>query len=96
MNGGGIYFATCPEHTNRKTQHSGPILECQVWLGRVKTIKKTECDTKTTWTKLQKEEFDSVKIGDCWSGAEYVVYNWAQVRSVKLYTPPTGDADVYV
>ena len=84
--GGGIYFAATPDDTKRKARRQGAILECSVRLGRIKEV--TACDTTLTFTKLQRERFDSVLYQGFSSGPEYVVYNFDQVRPLGIHGKP--------
>ena len=86
--GGGIYFATTPEHTDHKALQKGSILECEVALGN---IYQTESygDSSLSFRKLlsMNPSYDSVLIPRK-NGYEYVVYSWEQVKSVKMYESP--------
>ncbi|CAJ1386254.1 unnamed protein product [Effrenium voratum] len=79
--GGGIYFADSKEATNKKAHKRGVILQASVRLGKVKAV----CGTayNTTFTSLQSEGFDSVKVLDRPTGIEYVVYSWDQVSDIR-------------
>jgi hypothetical protein len=79
--GGGIYFAETPLDTDHKTLHPGTILECDVKLGKVKTVSYSGEDT--CFRKLLWEGYDSVHIPR--RGNEYVVYNHDQVENIKKY-----------
>ena len=81
MAGGGIYFATCLQDTDRKAQRKGAYLECRVELGRVKHI-TANGDSSITYRSLKSEGFDSVLIPRQ-NGHEYVVYSWGQVKDVR-------------
>ena len=82
MAGGGIYFATCPEDTDHKAHHRGPILRCEVSLGNIKRI-PSEGDDCITFSSLLSEGMDSVMIPR--TGDEYVVYNSDQVVGVSYH-----------
>ena len=81
--GGGIYFAKTPEATDRKAHSRGPILECSVKLGRIKVV--YECDSNLTFTQLQRQGYDSVLYEGFSSGPEYVVYNFDQVKPLRIH-----------
>ena len=93
--GGGIYFATTPRHTNHKTLHQGPILECTVKLGN---IYKTSFsgDSTLSFRKLinMTPAFDSVIIPRT-NREEYVIYNKKQIVSIKYYNPPSKTNGVF-
>lgn len=79
--GGGIYFATCLQDTDRKAHRKGAYLECRVELGRVKHI-SANGDASITYRSLKGQGFDSVLIPRP-NGHEYVVYSWDQVKEVR-------------
>lgn len=81
--GGGIYFATTPEHTNHKALAKGVILECEVVLGDIKTVPKSG-DSSMCFRKLIHESKDSVLIPRD-NGHEYVIYSHDQVVSIREY-----------
>ncbi len=81
MAGGGIYFAESAKETMGKAHHHGVVLKAKVKLGRIKTI-SSGGDSSVTFTKLQDEGYDSVKIPRS-GGTEYVVYNWDQVTDIS-------------
>jgi len=87
--GSGIYFALSADATYRKTTHhsfsNAKVLQCKVRLGRVKTVAKYDKSVSNmTFTKLLKSGFDSIML-TFFNGAEYVVYNYDQVKSISLY-----------
>jgi hypothetical protein len=59
--GSGIYFAEDPDDTHHKRTCPGPILEATILLGNMKTIDPIG-DKSITFTTLQREGYDSVKI----------------------------------
>ena len=61
MAGGGIYFAVSVADTDHKALAHGPVLECRVKLGRVKTIARSG-DRTITFKTLLDEGYDSVLI----------------------------------
>ncbi|CAE8587102.1 unnamed protein product [Polarella glacialis] len=81
--GGGIYFAETPEETQDKCHSRGCILEATVRLGRMKDAGSNGCST--TFTDLQREGYDSVRITGRTSGTEFVVCNKDQVMSIRRY-----------
>lgn len=89
--GAGIYFAFSPKATYDKAARKGVILKAEVLLGRVKTIDAGKLRASPserqllTFTQLQREGFDSVKIRRR-TGDEIVVYNWDQVRNIVAHT----------
>jgi hypothetical protein len=83
MAGGGIYFATSPSDTQHKAKSHGVILSVKVRLGKIKTI-SSGGDTSITFTSLQREGYDSVKIPRP-GGTEYVVYNYDQCSQISKY-----------
>ena len=81
--GGGIYFATSPEHTGHKAHKTGVILEATVALGKILTL-DANGDPSMTLQKLKAKGFDSVCIArSVSSGQEYVVYDPVQVLSIE-------------
>jgi len=81
--GGGIYFATSPEHTGHKAHKTGVILEATVALGKILTL-DANGDPSMTLQKLKAMGFDSVCIArSVSSGQEYVVYDPVQVLSIE-------------
>ena len=81
--GGGIYFATSPEHTGHKATKTGVILEATVALGKILTL-DANGDPNMTLQKLEAMGFDSVCIArSVSSGQEYVVYDPDQVLSIE-------------
>ncbi|CAE8633933.1 unnamed protein product [Polarella glacialis] len=87
--GGGIYFAGSPEDTERKAHHRGVILECRVYLGKIKRL--SACDGTVTFSLLDHEGFDSVLFTGFPSGPEYVVYNFDQVEPVGPVNPQAAE-----
>ena len=79
--GAGIYFATSKQDTNHKAHQRGAYLECRVQVGKVKTV-SANGDPSITCRSLRREGYDSVLIPRQ-NGHEYVVYDWAQVKSVR-------------
>lgn len=79
--GGGIYFATDPEHTDHKmaVADGGFLLKCQVLLGNVNEWRARQEDHDMTFSKLMKLGYDSVHIPRP-GGEEFVVYNSDQVE----------------
>ena len=77
----GIYFATSSNDTMHKAQQKDAVLECEVRLGHVKTIDKSQDNTRTqmTFRGLFEQGYDSIKISGR-SGIEHVVYSWDQVE----------------
>jgi hypothetical protein len=77
----GIYFATSPNDTMHKAQQKGVVLKCEVRLGHVRTIDKSQDNTRTqmTFRSLFDRGYDSIKISGR-SGIEHVVYSWDQVK----------------
>lgn len=80
--GGGIYFATSPEHTNHKARSRGTILRAKVKLGSVLELSKTG-DRKMNLKKLLAQNKDSVLIRRE-NGIEYVVYVSDQVFDIEI------------
>lgn len=80
--GGGVYFATNPKDTNHKAINKGVILECEVALGRVKTISPNGSDIKPK--QLYNDGYQSVLIPRS-GGLEYVVYNHEHIISIKKF-----------
>lgn len=78
--GGGIYFAVCIADTDRKTTSPGPVLECRVKVGNVKTISPNG-DPTITFQSLLEDGYDSVLIPRG-GGDEHVIYNWDQIEVV--------------
>ncbi|CAE8610004.1 unnamed protein product [Polarella glacialis] len=83
--GGAIYFASTPESTFSKTSalesHKGFMIEANVSVGRVKTMKST-CDMSMTGSKLHEMGYDTITFNPV-DGDEYVIYCSSQVISTK-------------
>lgn len=79
--GGGIYFATDPNHTDHKmaVADGGFLLKCKVLLGNVSEWNASQVETDMTFSKLLKFGYDSVHIPRH-GGEEFVVYNSDQVQ----------------
>ena len=84
--GGGIYFATSPSDTENKAHRHGTILAAEVHLGKVMRVDPNG-ESGITFTKLSKKGYDSVLIPRS-GGAEYVVYNYDQVTSIREVPTP--------
>ena len=83
--GGGIYFAESPDLTAHKCKLWGVILEATVLLGSQKIISSTG-DMTITFRSLQRKGYDSVLVQRP-GGADHVVYNFDQVKDIKVYRP---------
>ena len=81
--GGGIYFAESPDLTGHKAHSHGVILQAKVRLGSQKTI-SDQGDKSITFKSLLHEGYDSVLIPRT-GGIEHVVYNFDQVKDIKVY-----------
>ena len=68
-------------HRPHKAHQRGAYLECRVQVGKVKTV-SANGDPSITCRSLRREGYDSVLIPRQ-NGHEYVVYDWAQVKSVR-------------
>lgn len=90
--GAGIYFAATAKETTLKAHKQGVILQCVVYLGKVKEVQAP--DPQMTFSTLLKQKYDSLvgKNGNSFlhSGDEYVEYNKDQVLSIKLYSSENG------
>mmetsp|Transcript_14449 Transcript_14449/g.27070 ORF Transcript_14449/g.27070 Transcript_14449/m.27070 type:complete len:204 (+) Transcript_14449:62-673(+) len=78
--GGGIYFAESPQEARSKANSHGVLLRATVRVGNMKTVHRS---TDETYTELQRQGYDSVKLLGRPSGTEYVVYNWDQVTNIR-------------
>ena len=79
--GGGIYFAESASATNAKAHNHGVVLAATVQLGRIKTM--SHPDSGITFSSLNSEGFDSVRVTCFNSGDEFVVYNYDQVSNIR-------------
>lgn len=75
--GGGIYFAVCITDTDHKTKSPGPVLECRVKVGNIRTISPNG-DPTITFKSLLEDGYDSVLIPR--GRDEHVIYNWDQIE----------------
>lgn len=104
--GAGIYFAITPEQTNHKALYKGVILECEVVLGTIMTVDDKWITGNLH--ELVNLGFDSVQLQRATTmlydlksgnrinrlgGTEYIIYDSAQVKSIKKYTGSTGSVD---
>eukprot|EP01084_Bolivina_argentea_P178707 308861_1 len=86
MAGPGIYFATNPYPTNRKAQQKGPILQADVYLGKLKNVGYGG-NKSLNGKQLAQQRYNSVHIprNGGWYGAEKVVYNSNQVSHIRRW-----------
>ena len=88
--GGGIYFATSAEDTNRKAHSRGVILTATVKLGNVikfkhSTVSILLCLLKDyNLKKLITKGYDSVEV-ILPTGIEYCIYDYSQISNIRLY-----------
>eukprot|EP00445_Apocalathium_hangoei_P024712 CAMPEP_0203924950 /NCGR_PEP_ID=MMETSP0359-20131031/64664_1 /ASSEMBLY_ACC=CAM_ASM_000338 /TAXON_ID=268821 /ORGANISM="Scrippsiella Hangoei, Strain SHTV-5" /LENGTH=253 /DNA_ID=CAMNT_0050853275 /DNA_START=46 /DNA_END=807 /DNA_ORIENTATION=- len=87
MLGKGIYFATKPEDVEGKAAHTGPVLECEVDVGRVKYVDSYARDlSRTTLASLNSEGYDCIYTrasrGGIVSRDEFCIFDPARVRVI--------------
>lgn len=94
--GGGIYFATTPEATDKKAigadSHTGAILVAVVDVGTVLQMPPT-CDRSITGLAVMEMGYDSIEFnpGD---GDEFVVYSPDRVTNIMLYSSSVSGSDM--
>jgi ubiquitin C len=85
--GGGIYFAECAADASRKAHNSGVVLECEVDLGRMRSLDHNG-DSSMTLSRLNMMGFDSVSIARF--GTEYCIYEPHRARVVREHHDPSS------
>lgn len=90
--GAGIYFAPEVGATCCKATKKGVILECQVEVGRIREITRQGDWSGRFWRRLYC--YDSIMITNLDDGVEYVVFDAARVKEVRLWRPGVEAAEM--
>jgi hypothetical protein len=90
--GGGIYFAETAADASRKAHNNGVVLECEVDVGRVRSLDHNG-DSSMTLRRLNDLGYDSVEIPR--QGKEFCIYEPRRAKVVRELHDPASVAAVH-